>query len=346
MTDTEQAGRRAPVRIGTRGSQLALWQAHAVADALRARGDATDIVIIKTTGDRLSEAPLAEAGGKRLFVKELEDALLRRDIDVAVHSAKDMPVISADGLSIAAFLPREEPWDALVLPLAVMRPTGLADLAEQHATVAVPAPEQPIEQVLAQLRLGPTVGTSSVRRAAQLRRAMSDATFAPIRGNLDTRLRKLDDGQYDAIVLAAAGLKRLGAADRISARLPMELCMPAPGQGAIAMETRAEDAALRARIAAIGDRGTTLAVTAERALVDALGGGCQTPIGALARPLADAPDTLDLHAIVISLDGARLIRTALTGPIADPAVLGREVAARLLAQGAADILAELSGLED
>jgi hydroxymethylbilane synthase len=338
------------LRIGTRGSQLALWQARTVAAALEARGEATEIIVIKTTGDRLSEAPLSEAGGKRLFVREIEEALLRNEIDLAVHSAKDMPVISAEGLDIAAVLPREEPWDALVLPV---RAAAVADgaMADRAADAGASSPvananvviaDGSIEQVLARLGPGATVGTSSVRRVAQLRRAMPDATFAPIRGNLDTRLRKLDEGQYDVLVLAAAGLKRLGAGDRISARLPMELCMPAPGQGAIAVQTRQDDEAVRARVEPIGDRATALALAAERALVDRLGGGCQTPIGALARPLASAPDTLDLHAIVISLDGRRLLRASASGPAADPAALGARAGEQLLAQGASDILAEFS----
>jgi hydroxymethylbilane synthase len=339
------------LRIGTRGSQLALWQARTVAAALEARGEATEIIVIKTTGDRLSEAPLSEAGGKRLFVREIEEALLRNEIDLAVHSAKDMPVISAEGLDIAAVLPREEPWDALVLPVLAAATAADGAEADRAADAGVSRPvananvviaEGSIEQVLAQLGPGATVGTSSVRRVAQLRRAMPDATFAPIRGNLDTRLRKLDEGQYDVLVLAAAGLKRLGAGDRISARLPMEICMPAPGQGAIAVQTRQDDEAVRARVEAIGDRATAIALAAERALVDRLGGGCQTPIGALARPLASAPDTLDLHAIVISLDGRRLLRASAPGPAADPAALGARVGEQLLAQGASDILAEFS----
>lgn len=355
MTSTETRG---ALRIGTRGSQLALWQARTVAAALEARGDATEIVIIKTTGDRLSEAPLSEAGGKRLFVRELEEALLRNEVDVAVHSAKDMPVIAAEGLVIAAVLPREEPWDALVLPAHAG--------SDEGSTRAADVANGSIEQLLARLGPGATVGTSSVRRVAQLRRAMPGATFAPIRGNLDTRLRKLDEGQYDVLVLAAAGLKRLGAGDRISARLPMELCMPAPGQGTIAVQTRQDDETVRARVEAIGDPGNARALAAEQALVDRLGGGCQTPIGALARPLASSVssatvavvatteavaaaaaveatgDLLELHAVVISLDGQRVLRASASGPAADPAALGARAGDQLLAQGARDILAEFS----
>jgi hydroxymethylbilane synthase len=332
----EQDATPRALRIGTRGSQLALWQARTVAAALDARGEATEIIVIKTTGDRLSEAPLSEAGGKRLFVREIEEALLRNEIDLAVHSAKDMPVISAEGLDIVAVLPREEPWDALVLPVRAAAEGATAVTAGAVASGSV-------EQVLAQLGPGAIVGTSSVRRIAQLRRAMPGATFAPIRGNLDTRLRKLDEGQYDVLVLAAAGLKRLGAGDRISARLPMELCMPAPGQGAIAVQTRQDDELVRARVEPIGDGATALALAAERALVDRLGGGCQTPIGALARPLASTADAaLELHAIVISLDGQRLLRASASGPAGDPSALGARAGEQLLAQGARDILAEFS----
>ncbi len=281
-------------------------------------------MIIKTSGDRLADAPLSEAGGKRLFVKEIEDALLDGRVDIAVHSSKDMPVQSADDLEIAAVLPREEPWDALVLP-------------NSGGPKPVDATPETLEQIISRLGPDATIGTSSIRRIAQLRRLFHLATFAPIRGNLDTRLRKLDEGQYAALVLAAAGLKRLGAGPRISARLPVDACVPAPGQGAIAIEIRANDEAIRARLLAINDAETHAALLAERAVVSALGGGCQMPIGALAQPLND--DTLDLRAIVISSDGARVVRAQATGPLLDPESLGRGVGEHLLAQGAAEILA-------
>jgi hydroxymethylbilane synthase len=171
---------------------------------------------------------------------------------------------------------------------------------------------------------------------------MPGAAFAPIRGNLDTRLRKLDEGQYDVLVLATAGLKRLGAGNRISARLPLALCMPAPGQGAIAVETRIDDVDVRARVEPIGDRLTAIALTAERTLVDRLGGGCQTPIGAFASPNREQADTLDLEALVISLDGDRLLRASTSGPASDPAAVGARAAAQLLTQGARAILAEFT----
>jgi hydroxymethylbilane synthase len=301
------------IRIGTRGSQLALWQARTVSELLSGDDLVCEIVTIKTSGDRLQDAPLSEAGGKRLFVKEIEDALLDGRADIAVHSAKDMPVLSPEELEIAAVLPREEPWDAVVLP---------ANAAGQS-----------------QIPPGGTIGTSSIRRVAQLRRLYPHATFAPIRGNLDTRLRKLDEGQYDALVLAAAGLKRLGAGSRISARLPLDACVPAPGQGAIAVQIRAKDEAVRARVLAINDVDTAAALHAERACVVALGGGCQMPIGALAQVIN--ADTLDLRAIVIAPDGSQVVRAQAAGPLNDAEGTGRRVALDLLAQGAREILAKL-----
>jgi hydroxymethylbilane synthase len=323
------------IRIGTRGSQLALWQARTVAALLEgtsagggAEAVTCEIVVIKTSGDKLQEAPLSEAGGKRLFVREIEDALLDGRVDVAVHSAKDMPVIAVDGLTIAAVLPREEPWDAIVLP----------------ASIAAAASENTLDALIARLRSGSglTVGTSSVRRVTQLQRVLPGATFAPIRGNLDTRLRKLDEGQYDVLVLAAAGLKRLGAGDRISARVPLEACVPAPGQGTIAVQVRADDERTYRLAAAIGDAGNALALKAEQAVVSALGGGCQTPIGAFATLTADGTQ-LDLQAIVISLDGTRALRATASGPARDADGIGRRAAADLLAQGAAALLAVTPG---
>lgn len=307
-------------RIGTRGSQLALWQARSVAQLLETRGEQAEVVIIKTTGDRLQQASLAEVGGKRLFVKEIEDALLGREVDIAVHSAKDMPALTPDGLSIAAVLAREDPLDALVLP------GGRA------------APDLP--SAVAAIGDTPTIGTSSVRRIAQLATVMPRAQFVPIRGNVDTRLAKLDAGGFDALVLAAAGLKRLGFGTRISAAIPAADCLPAPGQGIIAVETRADDAALRRVLAGISDVRTSQALDAERALVAALGGGCQLPVGALARHDGDA---LEMHAIVTSLDGRRSIRRNARGVAADPGALGRSLAETLARAGATEILDEVRG---
>jgi hydroxymethylbilane synthase len=309
-----------PLRIGTRGSQLALWQARHVAGGLEARSLSSEIVPIRTSGDRLVDAPLSAAGGKRLFVREIEEALLDGRADLAVHSAKDMPVDLPDGLALAALLPREDPLDVVVLPAGESGSIGLDD-------VIVRAP-------------GLRVGTSSVRRIAQLSRLMPGARFLPIRGNLDTRLRKIDAGEYDALVLAAAGLERLGAGSRIACAIPVTACVPAPGQGAIGIEVRADDRRALDAVAHLNDRATEVAVTAERALVRALGGGCQMPIGALA--LAE-DDALVMHAAVLSLDGRHEARVCLTGPAADPASLGRRAAATLIDAGARAILDGMQG---
>ncbi len=318
------------LRLGTRGSQLALWQANTVAARIaEAGGPACRIVVIRTSGDRLQEAPLSEIGGKRLFVKEIEDALLRGDIDLAVHSSKDMPAVLPAGLAIAGVLPREDPLDAVVLPSS-------------------PAPLT-VDDLVAELGQTPTIGTSSVRRIAQLTRIFPGARFVPIRGNLDTRLRKLDAGEYDAIVLAAAGLTRLGFASRISARLPVDACVPAPGQGIVAIEIREGDEAVRQAVSSVDDAAAGAALEAERAVVTALGGGCQTPIGALASWVRSANpasarqvngDALELVAVVVSLDGSRAVRAHRRGARSDAAALGARVAADLLAEGAGDILAE------
>lgn len=318
MSDASGATR---LRLGTRGSQLALWQAHAVAARIEATGGPPcDIVVIKTSGDRLQDAPLSEIGGKRLFVKEIEDALQRGEIDLAVHSSKDMPAQLIDGMTIAAVLPREDPLDAVVLP--VSRPASLDSIG---ALVAV------IGQT-------PMIGTGSVRRVAQLKRLFPGAQFAPIRGNLDTRLRKLDEGQHDALVLAAAGLRRLGFAARIALTLPVEGCVPAPGQGIVAVETRADDVFTRAAVARIDDAPAAAALEAERTLVAALGGGCQTPIGALATE--PETGTLELTAAVVALDGTRIVRATARGARTEARDIGTRVAEHLMAEGATEILAD------
>jgi hydroxymethylbilane synthase len=253
-----------------------------------------------------------------LFVKEIVEALLRHEIDLAVHSSKDMPAVLPAGLVIAAVLPREDPSDAVVLPALSPQPSALADLA------GILGPS-------------PSIGTSSVRRIAQLTRVFPGARFMPIRGNLDTRLRKLDGGAHGALVLAAAGLRRLGFSSRISLALPVSACVPAPGQGIVAMEMRQDDATVGQAVMRINDETTRLALDAERALVEALGGGCQTPIGALAVAIGDAQ--LDLVATVVALDGGRAVRASGRAPRADARALGTRVAAELVAQGANEILA-------
>jgi hydroxymethylbilane synthase len=305
------------LRIGTRGSPLALWQAHTVAALLEDAGTSTEILRIKTAGDRLQEAPLSELGGKRLFVKEIEDALLTDEIDVAVHSAKDMSAVLPDGLAIAAVLPREDPRDALVLPAGT--PLGDIDSAVSH------------------LGQAPTIGTSSVRRSAQLAALLPTATFTPVRGNVDTRLAKLDRGSFDAIVLACAGMRRLGLEARISAAIPLSHCVPAPGQGIVAVEIRTADKATRIAVERINDEYAAVALTAERAVVAALGGGCQLPLGAVATL---AGNTLNMQGIVTSIDGRRIVRRHVGGPAGDAAGLGRRLADELTRGGAAAILDE------
>jgi hydroxymethylbilane synthase len=312
------------LRLGTRGSQLALYQAHSVARLLREVGGvACEIVIIKTSGDKLQEAPLSEVGGKRLFVKEIEDALINRDIDLAVHSSKDMPALLPDELTIAGVLPREDPRDAVVL--------------SQASGNGVQGPG--VDELLRILGPAPSIGTSSVRRVAQLLRLIPGARFAPIRGNLDTRLRKLDEGANAALVLAAAGLRRLGFESRISLTLPAEVCIPAPGQGIIAIEIRKDVEAVRAAVTSITDRTAWAALEAERAVVEALGGGCQTPIGALASPVGSSE--LDLSATVVALDGSRAVRGSARGSASGARALGMRVAEQLLAGGAGEILEDV-----
>lgn len=288
--------------IGSRGSQLALWQSRWVAQRLPLE---TEIVIIKTTGDKITDVPLAKVGGKGLFTKELEDALLDGRVDVAVHSLKDMPTELPPGLMLAAVPEREDARDALV--------------------------GKPLDE----LAPGAKVGTSSLRRAAQLKAHRPDLHIETIRGNLDTRLRKLDEGLYDAIILAAAGLRRLGWGDRISQLLPVDIMCPAVGQGALAIETRNGTDRASLICASLTHRETLLAVQAERALLEHLGGGCQVPIGAHARVEGD---TLHLRAIVAHPDGTQIVRRETEGPAARAALLGAQLARELLSAGADKLL--------
>jgi hydroxymethylbilane synthase len=304
-----------PLRIGTRGSALALWQARTVATLIERTGIRAEIVVIKTGGDRLQEAPLSEAGGKGLFVKELEDALLAEDIDLAVHSAKDMSAVLPEDLAIAAVLPREDPRDALVLP----RGTAVVDF----------------DGALAHIGEMPAIGTGSIRRIAQLAAALPHARFTPIRGNVDTRLRKLDAGDYEALVLAAAGLRRLGLESRISAAIPVDVCIPAPGQGIVAVEIRGDDRVIRNAVSPISDRDAANSLAAERAVVAALGGGCQLPLGAIAEHCSQG---LTVRGVVAWPDGRGAIRRTSTGSASDPATLGARLADELLRAGADEIL--------
>lgn len=290
--------------IGSRGSQLALWQARWIGARLAERGQETRIEIIRTTGDKITDVPLAKVGTKGLFTKEIEEALLDGRIDLAVHSLKDLPTDVPAGLIIAAIPLREDARDALV-------GARLSELPD-----------------------GAKVGTSSLRRAAQLRVVRPDLVIESVRGNLDTRVRKLDEGQYRAIVLAAAGLTRLGWADRIAEILQPEVMCPAVGQGALAIETRTEGAA-REICAALDHGATRAAVTAERAVLASLGGGCQVPIGAHA---GVSGDVLRLMGVVIAPDGSLMVRKSDSGAVADADEIGRRVGAALLAEGAREIL--------
>jgi hydroxymethylbilane synthase len=311
------------LRLGTRGSQLALWQANTVAARIAATGGPScRVVVIKTDGDRLQDRPLSELGGKGLFVKEIEDALLGGEIDLAVHSSKDMSAVLPEGLIIAGALARENPLDAVVLPLTRAQPSTLSS----------------IEELIRVLGDSPSIGTGSVRRIAQLTRLLPRARFSGIRGNLDTRLRKLDEGAHDALVLAAAGLTRLGFASRISLSIAAEACVPAPGQGIVAIEIRRDDDRAREAVSRTSDAAALDALTAERAVLRTLGGGCQTPVGALAS-IVDG-DHLEVVAVVAALDGSRVIRGRARAPRPDAAALGARVGAQLLADGAGDILAD------
>ena len=289
--------------IGSRGSQLALWQARHIAGCLQKLGVETRLEIIKTTGDKITDVPLAQVGGKGLFTKEIEDALLAGAIDLAVHSLKDMPTELPAGLTLAAIPEREDPRDAL------------------------------IGKPLAELGAGSKVGTSSLRRAAQLHALGRGLVTENLRGNVDTRLRKLDEGHYDAIVLAAAGLRRLGWAERIRELIDVEVMCPAAGQGALAIETRDDAGAGHTIASKLNHAATNAAVTAERSLLATLEGGCQVPIGAHAR--VDR-EVLHLMAVVASPDGTRVMRARATGR--DAVALGRELGERMLASGARDIL--------
>jgi hydroxymethylbilane synthase len=303
------------LRIGTRGSRLALWQATAVARLLQSKGIRSEIITIRTTGDRSQTGPVPGADTKRQFVKEIEDALLDNVVDVAVHSAKDMTVELPDDLAIAACLPREDPLDAIVLPVE-NRARGWPAVAEQ-------------------LERGVVIGTGSIRRIAQLSGILREARFEPVRGNVDTRLGKLDGGQFGALVLACAGLRRLGFGGRISASIPLDQCVPAPGQGIVATEIRAADDEARGMLQQIHDEAAGAALTAERALVSTIGGGCELPLGAIA--LADG-DALELHAVAVSVDGATVVRRSLRGPAARADALGRALAEDLASHGARELL--------
>ena len=307
---------RAPERIviASRRSRLAMWQSEHIAHELRRLYPHCEVSIlgITTRGDQILDRPLAEVGGKGLFVKELEAALEDGRADIAVHSAKDVPMRLPGGFCLAAITPREDPRDCLVSNVSASLDT---------------------------LPPGSVVGTSSLRREAQLRERYPALQVKPLRGNLDTRLAKLDRGECQAIVLAAAGLKRLGLAARIRTLLEPEQSLPAPGQGALAIECREDHDALRQRLVRLEDSATSACVRAERALSRALSGDCQLPLAAYAVPMGTQ---IRLRALVAKPDGSKVVRAELSGPTADPEGLGETLAAKLRALGADAILAALS----
>ena len=299
------------LRIATRKSPLALWQANFVKHALQVRHSdlRVELLPMTTRGDRILDSPLSQVGGKGLFVKELERALLQGEADIAVHSMKDVPMEFPDGLGLAVICEREDPFDALV--------------SEKYGN-------------LAQLPAGATVGTSSLRRQCQLRRHRPDLIIADLRGNVGTRLSRLDAGDYDAIILAAAGLVRLEMSERIRQRIPPDQCLPAGGQGAVGIECRLDDTRTRHLISKLHHEATAARVTAERAVNARLQGGCQVPIASFAEWHGDE---LSLRALVGSLDGKRMIRSQRSGRHPEAERLGVQAAEDLLRQGADEVLA-------
>jgi hydroxymethylbilane synthase len=301
----------AHLRIGSRGSQLALWQAHHISDLLRARGNTVELEIIKTTGDKITDVALAKVGTKGMFTKEIEEALLEKRVDLAVHSLKDLPTELASDFEIAAITSREDPRD-------VFCSINFGDIES--------------------LPKGATVGTGSLRREAQLKAMRPDLTVRPLRGNVDTRLRKLEAGEYNAIILAAAGLNRLGKTELVRQVIPAEVMTPAAGQGALAIEIRSNDSVTRVLLAFLDDAAARATTTCERALLNKLGGGCQVPIGAFAEI---SGSRIRLNALVARPDGAKVLRETREGD--NPIRLGEEVGETLLRRGGDVILEEVYG---
>jgi hydroxymethylbilane synthase len=301
----------ARLRIGSRGSQLALWQAHHISALLRERGHEVDLEIIKTTGDKIIDVALAKVGTKGMFTKEIEEALAEGRIDLAVHSLKDLPTELSLGFEIAAVTTRENPRDVFC----------------SHKY-----------ECIEDLPRAARVGTSSLRRQAQLKAVRPDLDIHPLRGNVDTRLRKLEAGEYDAIILAAAGLNRLGKTQLVKQVIPAEVMCPAAGQGALGIEIRAGDSVTRQRLAFLDDAVARATTTCERALLNKLGGGCQVPIGALAE-VRDG--RLHLEAIVADPDGSKVLRESRDG--SDSVPLGESVGEILLRRGGDAILEAVYG---
>ena len=300
------------LRLGTRGSALALAQSAWVKGQIEAHDPEThvDVCIIKTSGDRFVDAPTKEIGGKGIFTKEIEDALQRGEIDLAVHSLKDLPTQLPEGLVIAAVPRREDARDVLI---------------------------SRTKSQLAELDRGAKIGTGSLRRKSQLLKYRPDLALLPVRGNIDTRLKKLDSGQFDALILAAAGLRRIGREDRIDEFLSDQICVSAVAQGALGIEA-CDDKVIREQLSFIHDLPTFAEVSAERAFADCLGGGCHVPIGARARIFGDE---LSIVGIVATPDGEKLCREEVRGAAANPVELGQALAAKLLNQGVERLLARV-----
>jgi hydroxymethylbilane synthase len=306
-----------PVRIGTRGSKLALWQANWTKSFLEAKFPSTpiELTIIKTQGDKILDVPLAKVGGKGLFVKEIEQALLAERIDIAVHSMKDMPADIPEGLCIGAIPERENPLDVFI--------------SRSGASFK-------------ELPAGSVIGTSSLRRGAQLRHARADIVIQSIRGNLDTRLKKLESENYDALVLAAAGVRRLKFEHMITEYLDDTVMLPAIGQGALCVEIRKDDSTTGAMVAAMDHAPTRAIVSGERAFLRRLEGGCQVPIAGHGQIIKN---TFTLNGLVAEVDGARLIKGAKSGPVESAATIGIDLADKLLDRGAFDILEKLKKMD-
>lgn len=304
---------KANLIIGTRQSLLALWQSNHIAGLLRKQYPDCQVTLKKivTKGDRILDVPLAQIGGKGLFTKEIETELLDGTVDLAVHSLKDMPTVLPEGLCLTAITTRANVGDAFV--------------SNKYASFS-------------ELPQGAVLGTSSLRRKAQLLAVRPDLKIVDLRGNVDTRLRKLDEGQMDAIILAAAGLERLGHADRIREIIPTTVCLPAVGQGALAIECRSDNKEVREMLAFLNDLPTKQATDAERAFLGLIEGGCQVPIGVHAEV---ENDNIKIEAIIASLDGSKVLRNNITGPAADAVGLGRKLGQQMLAEGGEQILADI-----
>lgn len=304
---------KANLIIGTRQSLLALWQSNHIASLLRKQYPDCQVTLKKivTKGDRILDVPLAQIGGKGLFTKEIETELLDGTVDLAVHSLKDMPTVLPEGLCLTAITTRANVGDAFV--------------SNKYASFS-------------ELPQGAVLGTSSLRRKAQLLAVRPDLKIVDLRGNVDTRLRKLDEGQMDAIILAAAGLERLGHADRIREIIPTTVCLPAVGQGALAIECRSDNKEVREMLAFLNDLPTKQATDAERAFLGLIEGGCQVPIGVHAEV---ENDNVKIEAVIASLDGSKVLRNNITGPAVNAADLGRKLGQQMLAEGGEQILADI-----